>query len=166
MYINVNCKLMELHWFDGCFYYCSRIMSSFHPHLILSRSSISALPHAKVFLCRCHPTWPSAVCLSWHPEVLFSCFRGPPLSCPLPCLSACFLSLHPWLCLHRCTEVPSFIFFLFHSRYTHGFLHFLGADGSWPLCPAEPPSELPGKGWLIHWCFPPRRLTQASRPVC
>lgn len=50
MHINVNCKLMELHWFDGCFYYCSRIISSFHPHLVLSRSSISALPHAKVSL--------------------------------------------------------------------------------------------------------------------
>lgn len=129
------------------FNHCSRTMSNFHPHLILSRPSISALPHTTVSFAGVMGS--SVACLSWHPEVLFSCFRGPLLSCPLPCLSGCFLPIHPWLCLHRCTVLPSFIFFLFYSHHTQGFLHFLDVNGSWSLCSTQPPSELPGKGWLI-----------------
>lgn len=141
MYINADCKLMKPHWLDGCFSHCSRTMSNFHPHLILSRSSISALPHTKVSfagvilsdpLLFASPGIPKSSSLA--SEAL--CY----LALYLAYLDASFKSIHDFAFTDALRYPPSFSSYSTHTTPKVSFISLLlmGADSY--VQPSLPPS--------------------------
>lgn len=141
MYINANCKLMKPHWLDGCFYHCSRTMSNFHPHLILSRPSISALPHTKVsfagvILCGPLPLASPGIPKSSSLASEALCYLALYLACP----AASFQSIRDFAFTDALWYPPSFSSYSTHTTPKVSFISFMLMGPDPYVQPSLPPS--------------------------